>query len=957
MLYILDITEKVVANLTNSSPGGLGYWDDKHIENIVDHRSEYEFETSAQHPYAEQLIEENFVAREDLDGNTILFKIKELDEYQQDGVYLKRVICENAAVAELNTNFIRPVTFKGIPAPAALDHALAQSRWERGQCDFLGSQTITFENYPTMLAGLHHVAKVFDGEIQYRVEIVNNRIVKRYVDLLQRRGEVTGKRFEYAKDIVGLHRKSNSYDLATALIPLGPPDDKGKLMTIHSVNNNKDWIGDDEARDRWSKDGQHIFAKYEDQDAQNPADLKSRALAELERVKNPLYNYEIDVLLLESLAGHAADAVRIGDTINIVDTSFSDPLLLSARIIELERSYTDPTQDKAILGEYERLFADTPSTVRRLQQQMLYTETKVGAQQKANQAAGTGVHMIANGPKPLENGDYENIGKQSMYIEATENIHMGYVSVFCETDEQSGKVELIRRSDGVVLESREFENLIAGENKLNLDFKVDKDTEYEVTGEFSGKTWRTTGEIEYPYSSGSFKVTGTSSPGNWCFFYYIHVGGSGVAGAYSTDFNLGDTMSIVNTDGDTVLSFDGTVVGAETLVVEKVVSPSITSLNSKDLTLSINPTSGEDDARLDEVSSGLKKFKSIQQALDALPNTNNGDITLDLEENAMENVKISGYNGSGSIVLDLNGNTLEGSIRAYGCNNSIIIRNGRINNKDESYSTIYAVRCADTSISQVVIDGRNTARYCITITSSGHGNVRNCEVYRADVGIRATFGILAEFSDNKGYCTTAMSSVGASVVAGSGTQPNGTTLRSTSEGGTFTGTWIVDSGTAPPPTTPKTTKSYKAILCDSYRYSVYIGWRGENVAYQGQYGYGMHKGLWFFPAQMFTDLQGKSISSLKLRLTRLGQGGYGESDVVIRYHNYSTKPTGDPTMSNDYVTITKWDLGETKEITLPVSFRNAFSAGTAKGVGLYTPNTDKKYYNKFSAGATLIATY
>lgn len=370
MLFILNPDQKVEAVLSNDSPRACPYWGDKHTERLEDSLSTYEFTCPADHPSAESVVPENYVAFEDLDGNTLLFTIKTVTEQEQDGQYVKIVYAENTAISELNAAIIRPTTLNGYTAPQAMAYVLQGTGWELGQCDYLGAATIPLTDYPTALAGVHAVENAFGGEVQYRVKIYNNQITNRYVDLLERRGQDTGKRFEYQKDIIGVKRISDSTNLATAIIPLGKADTNGVRMTITSVNNNVDYIYDDEARDRWSKTGRHIFAVYIDEDAENPSDLLTRGRVELNRRKNPKFTYELDVLMLERKAGLDAEKVRLGDGVVVIDREFTPILVLQARIIELIRSYTDPTQDKATLGEFVEQYITIPSVINKLQSKL-----------------------------------------------------------------------------------------------------------------------------------------------------------------------------------------------------------------------------------------------------------------------------------------------------------------------------------------------------------------------------------------------------------------------------------------------------------------------------------------------------------------------------------------------------------------------------------------------------------
>ncbi|WP_416729194.1 phage tail spike protein [Fictibacillus sp. JL2B1089] len=374
MLFILNTQEQVVAVLNNTSPNACPYWNDVHAENIEDFSSTYEFEAPLEHASSKYLVAENFVARTDDDGNYLLFKIKIAEErLDSNATYIKKVICENAAISELRGAIVRPKVMTGWDAETSLDYVLQGTKWKGGICEYLGAQSFSFTEYPTAIAAIHEIAKKFEGEFRYRITLNHNQISGRYVDLVNRRGQDTGKRFEYRKDIKGLKRVENSHDIATALIGLGKADESGKRMTFASINNNLDWVGDDEALDRWTKDGVHLLGVYEDNDAESPADLLNRTKKELKRRNNPRYTYEVDVLLLESLSDYSHEAVRLGDDVKVIDLTFTPELILSARIISLTRSYTDPTKDKAVLGEFVPLTATIPSIVRSMQKKLTAT--------------------------------------------------------------------------------------------------------------------------------------------------------------------------------------------------------------------------------------------------------------------------------------------------------------------------------------------------------------------------------------------------------------------------------------------------------------------------------------------------------------------------------------------------------------------------------------------------------
>ena len=91
----------------------------------------------------------------------------------------------------------------------------------------------------------------------------------------------------------------------------------------------------------------------------------------MDRRKKPTLTYDIDVTLLETLANWSHEEVRLGDTCRVVDLTFNPEIVLSARIVSLERSYIDPTKDRAILGEYKPLSLTPPASIKQLQKDLI----------------------------------------------------------------------------------------------------------------------------------------------------------------------------------------------------------------------------------------------------------------------------------------------------------------------------------------------------------------------------------------------------------------------------------------------------------------------------------------------------------------------------------------------------------------------------------------------------------
>ena len=385
MILVLDKAGKVVAALKNQGSDSCPYYDDIHYEKLRDTKITYSFNSPANREEAGFLIVGNSIARKDLDGNLILFKIVQTTDDTVGGQKVKKVYAVNSGL-ELRGAIVRPTTLTAYSLDQALDHILTNTRWNRGITTWRGVNTVSIENYEKVSSLLLQLMELYDVEIRFRVEIDGGRITGRYVDMLERRGMDTGKRIEYAKDIQGLTREEDIQEVATALIGLGKTDSDGNRTTIReaswSVENgdpaNKpigdDYLGDPNALAIWGEDGYHLFDVFEDNEEDNPQRLLQKTYDELMKRTAARMTYVVDAVVLDRVAGLEHEKVRLGDKIIVKDTSFEPALIIEARVVEIERSYSDPTRDKIVLGDYRRLLDNQSDILKSLQDKLSSNE-------------------------------------------------------------------------------------------------------------------------------------------------------------------------------------------------------------------------------------------------------------------------------------------------------------------------------------------------------------------------------------------------------------------------------------------------------------------------------------------------------------------------------------------------------------------------------------------------------
>lgn len=975
-IFILNEQEAPVAILNPELPEGCPFYDDVLTRRLEHGYMTFEFEVPADHPTSKAIARGGYVVYPyTKDNRPYYFRILDAKENNTDG-YRKKVFCENAAVDDLLGNVVRPATLTSYTLEQAINYVLSGSEWVCGDAEFAGVKDIKLDDYMTSLEALHKVLDAFGAEIEFHVRFEGLRVVEKKVSGVLRRGKATKKPFVYGLDLVEVEREEDTSNLVTAMIGVGKGDTSGQFLTFanftpagldttkyekpHAV----DWVGSLEAFQRWGKRGRHVFGIHRDDTATNPVELFNNTLAALDKYSKPLYTYRVGVVLLADLLGLEAHEVDLGDDVVIKDTTFQPELVLDARIIETKESVRDPSRNEVTLGEFRPILLTENQRIEDIQRRL---DQKEASWDHARNASGTGAHVVANGPKPLVDGEYRNLNHW-LAIEVTENVHLAYTSVFCETAGQTGTVELRDSSDNVI-QTRTFTGLVAGENKLQLDFLLTKGIRhYRLWGDFSGNTWRTTEGIQYPYDSGAFKVTGTSSTsGYWYHFYNMMIGGAGVVGGYGSAMTMGDTANrlgrfeFLDDQGETTMLIDNNQITMSRAVIAEVVSPTVVNVSTEEAaTYYVNPTTGDDD---NSGASG-SPLKTVSAAISRIPRVFDGLIEIKIMGDLTEDIDIMGFLGSGRLKLWFNNHTYTGSITIRSVKARVDIHDAIINYREgETSAPVVAFQSDYVNLNNCIIRGNAGTEgtiACVQVFDGSFVYLDTCELYNSNTAlVRASFGAKACVRNTKGRgAPTGLRAEYAGLIAIAGYIPDCSLDYEALFGGQiiFQGTPPVDSGLPQAAPTPPKRGSWNSTSGDSWR-TRYNGWRNDSTVRQGQWnGYGLHTGIWLFPSTMSSTVEGKTIKAIRVKLTRLREGGNDNTTVTIRWHGHTSRPSGTPVVSSESVNAT-FQRGQTREISLPTSFFPHFSSGSAKGIALFTSNSTNAYYAAFDDSASISIDY
>lgn len=353
-MLLLDRNEKIICTLnTETRP----IYNDEYDEQLNGPYT-LKFTIPGNIEYSEDVKEGNYVIFQDRDGFYQMFEITEVIEYR-DMKHEKDVFCDTVLV-ELNDEPIKDKRPTDTTASLALATALENTRWTPGTVDALGTHSTNFYDTNSMDA-LGKIINIWGGEVRTRIEVAGKEITGRYIDILASRGSVTGKRVRNSKDMIYIDRTIDNTGLKTAMIGRGKGEELetggfGRRITFADINGGLDYVEDDNARLLWGRVNsddtkRHLFGYFEDPDETDPAVLKTKTEEALANASTPLISYTVKFHDFEAF-GMDHEKVRLGDTIVVIDDDFNPALEITAKVIRVKRSLTDPNVGEITLGNF-----------------------------------------------------------------------------------------------------------------------------------------------------------------------------------------------------------------------------------------------------------------------------------------------------------------------------------------------------------------------------------------------------------------------------------------------------------------------------------------------------------------------------------------------------------------------------------------------------------------------------
>jgi phage minor structural protein len=392
MIYIFNQNELFEALLSNENKDTCPFWDAV-LEEKLGGEFHFTFTVPSFHPVAKRLQEKWYVATKDPDGTFQLFIIQEIEDTHSEQA-TKTIFCEHAIV-ELLDEIIEEQLLKDRLSSQAVTTVLTGTRWTLGTVSEASNRHDYTVRFKTVLEALDKIFERWGREVRYRVEIADNRIQGRFIDLFIKRGTNTGKRFDFEQDLTEIVRTVDAREIKTALWGRGAriqpeaeatgeetfeiggfSEEETNRVDFKPVVWGQDkeftkpagqgWVGSEQARERWGRvtagGKRHLFGVVTFNDISNPEELLQATADTLKQASEPRVTYQASAVDLFNLTGQRFHEIRMGDTVKVIDNDLN--IRLEARVIARKMDLNFPELIEWTFGNYRPVFTDSVDRVK-----------------------------------------------------------------------------------------------------------------------------------------------------------------------------------------------------------------------------------------------------------------------------------------------------------------------------------------------------------------------------------------------------------------------------------------------------------------------------------------------------------------------------------------------------------------------------------------------------------------
>nr|DAO42333.1 MAG TPA: tail protein [Bacteriophage sp.] len=375
MITVTDRKYNKICQLHFGSIGELIAYDDLFEQDLDTGIGIYEFKVDKTHDSIVNIVAGCYLFVPD-DEITRCFEITRIEEDHDT----KIIIAEDAGL-DLLGETVPP--FKS-EQTQKLDYYVSKftfdSGWEIGVNEVADiTRKLEFEQYDTTTKRLRALAKVFDAELVYSVEMLHDKPHRKLINFYKKYNADKIIRLEYGTNVTKIKKTTNIENLATAIRSVGA---EGITLADYQYNDSRYILSSDGVlydpieNERWRRNnassGGYIVANYESE-AKTKERLLEETIKQLKKRAYPEVTYEVDLDLIGA-------KILIGQMAEISDSEFNPAIAISARVTSVKRSFSKKNIGSVKISNVtstEVLFNEKLQRLSKLVQERVFDSTAV----------------------------------------------------------------------------------------------------------------------------------------------------------------------------------------------------------------------------------------------------------------------------------------------------------------------------------------------------------------------------------------------------------------------------------------------------------------------------------------------------------------------------------------------------------------------------------------------------
>lgn len=320
MIHILDFNDNIIDFISRNDGALIKVEMTRNVQEVAE---TLDFTILSER--ADNVRERNRVIAQDYNGVYREFIITHVED---DLEGLTDVQCNASYLEDLATaKPLEPQTFEKMSTTQALLKTLADTGWEvSDETEYGGMRSKSWTSYNNPYQVIGMLETTYDMVADFYIELGSHTVEHRYVSLKHPNSLFKGKEIVKGKDLTGLTRTVDTSEVRTALIALGPEDEKGnRISTV---------VKDDDAHEQFGLPGRYLWDIYEPESEDTNMTLErltTLAKTELNKRKQMSVSYEISALDIHRYYNDVQ--VELRDKVRVKDRDFNPPLYVEAEVL------------------------------------------------------------------------------------------------------------------------------------------------------------------------------------------------------------------------------------------------------------------------------------------------------------------------------------------------------------------------------------------------------------------------------------------------------------------------------------------------------------------------------------------------------------------------------------------------------------------------------------------------